>query len=204
MSVHRVAGSHPSPCAAAPAGTAIVALVLLAAVLILPGSGLAAGTSRPDLSRVRVLAIAPFADEVALSRSVADYGATRLGELLKRGGFQIVDSMRVAEEMRRLGIARRDLISPTQTVSIGTQVGADVVITGRVTNLLTERDASSMGNRPFGLITSRVDVDIRVLDVGSRVNLFQDTFICDVAGLPASAMECAVRDAVTRLLPPRN
>jgi hypothetical protein len=203
MNVHRVVGFHPR--AAGSTGTALIALSLLLAVLILPGSGVAAGTTRPDLSKVHVLAIAPFADEAALSRPLADYGAARLGELMKRGGFQIVDSSRVAEEMKRLGITSRDLISPAKTFALGTQVGADAIITGRVTQLVTEAYDLGVGDRPRGgPITSRVDVDIRLLDVGSRVNLFQDTFICDTLGLPANAMECAVRDAVARLLPGRN
>ncbi|MGQ0568199.1 MAG: hypothetical protein ACT4P5_01510 [Armatimonadota bacterium] len=177
------------------------ALILSAIVIHAGGTGAdpAWGLQRPDLSRVRVLAIAPFADEVALSRAVADWGAARLSELAARGSFQVVSSARVAEEMKRLGIGSRDLISPTQTVTLGRQVGADAVLTGRVTHVLTERDASTMGDRPFGPLMSRVDVDVRVLEVSTRLILFQDSFICQAPGVPVFAMDCVVRDVAARL-----
>jgi hypothetical protein len=170
------------------------------ASLILPGVPAAAGTTRPDLSGVRVMAVAPFGDEAVFSRPLADYGAARLSELLRRAGFQMVDVSRVADAMKRLGFGSRDLISPSRSVALGTEVGADAIITGRVTQLVTERDASTINDHPIGAITSRVDVDIRLINVGSRVNLFQDTFICDIPGFPANAMDCVVRDAAARLL----
>lgn len=166
--------------------------------LVAPATGVTAGASRPDLSKVGVLAIAPFADEASLSRGVADFGAARLGELLKRGGVRLVESSRVADEMKRLGMASTDLISPTRTVTIGTQVGADSVLTGRVTFLMQD------GRRfdRFGVAAeTRVDVDIRILQVGTRLILFQDDFSCTVAYSTArAAMECVVRDVASRLL----
>ncbi len=182
-----------------PAVTLVAAAV--AAIMTLwpaPATGLAAGTGRPDLTKVGVLAVAPFADEVSLSRGVADYGATRLGDLLKRGGVRLVEASRVADEMKRLGMASTDLISPTRTVTVGTQVGADAVLTGRVTFLMQD------GRRfdPFGMAAeTRVDVDIRILQVGTRLILFQDDFSCTVAYSTArAAMECVVRDVASRLL----
>ncbi len=183
-------------------GAAIVAIIVLWPTLVTPVTALAAGASRPDLSKVGVLAIAPFADEASLSRGVADYGAARLGELLKRSGVQVVESWRVAEEMKRLGVASTDLISPTRTVAVGTQVGADAVLTGRVTLLMQD------GRRfdPFGFaVETRVDVDVRILQVGTRLILFQDDFSCVVPYSTArAAMECVVRDVASRLLPVRN
>jgi hypothetical protein len=180
-------------------GTRFVALAAAAILLVLPSADAAA--AQFDLSGVRVVAIAPFDDQAALSRPVADYGAARLGELLKRSAVQTVDASRVAEEMRRLGIGTRDLISPSRATALGTQVGADVIITGRVTQLFTESyDIGIRDRRGGGPITSRVDVDIRLIDVSSRVNVFQDTFICDVLGLPATAMDCAMRDVAARLV----
>ncbi len=182
------------------AAAAVVAIVLLLTVAA-PATGLAAGVSRPDLSKVGVLAIAPFADEASLSRGVADYGAARLGELLKRGGVQLVDSYRVADEMKRLGMASTELISPTRTVTIGTQVGADAVLTGRVTLLMQDNRRFNPFN-PFGVaVETRVDVDIRILQVGTRLILFQDDFSCAVSYSTArAAMECVVRDVAARLL----
>ncbi len=189
--------------AAGEACAAVVAFAMLLTVVVAPASGFAAGASRPDLLKVGVLAIAPFADEASLSRGVAEYGAARLGDLLKRSGLQIVESFRVAEEMKRLGMASTDLISPTRTVTVGTQVGADAVLTGRVTLLMQD---SRRRFDPFGLATeTRVDVDIRILQVGTRLILFQDDFSCVVSYSTArAAMECVVRDVASRLLPARN
>ncbi len=178
---------------------AVAAIMMLWPALAAPTTGLAAGTGRPDLTKVGVLAIAPFADEASLSRGVADYGAARLGDLLKRGGVRLVEASRVADEMKRLGMASTELISPTRTVTVGTQVGADAVLTGRVTFLMQD------GRRfdPFGVAAeTRVDVDIRILQVGTRLILFQDDFSCTVAYSTArAAMECVVRDVASRLLP---
>lgn len=201
MNRRRVEGSPTEP--AVRAGAAVVLLSLMVGVLGLPRPGLAAGASRPDLSRVRILAVAPFADEVALSKFLADQGSARLSELLKRGPFQIVDSSRVADALKRLGLIAAELISPTRTVEVGKAVGADAVLTGRVTLVQQERVRD---DDPLGItsIESRVDMDIRILDVGTRLILFQDEFGCHVAFLAPAAMDCVVRDVASRILPPRN
>ncbi len=185
------------------ASAAVLLLSLMVGVLGLPRPGMAAGATRPDLSKVRILAVAPFADEVALSKFLADQGSARLSELLKRGPFQIVDSSRVADALTRLGLTAAELISPTRTVEVGRAVGADAVLTGRVTFVQQERERD---DDRLGLtsIESRVDVDIRILEVGTRLILFQDDFVCHVAFLAPAAMECVVRDVASRILPPRN
>lgn len=175
--------------------------VVLVALLVIPSIGQAGPGPRPDLSRVRVLAIAPFVDVAALTRPLADWGAVRLSELIAHGPFQVVPPARITQEMRRLGIAPEELISPTKTVTVGQAVGADAVVTGRVLLLQTERERSDIDDRPFsGLPVSRVDVDVRVLEVGTRLNLFQDTFICQVSSWGFAAMECVVRDVASRLV----
>ncbi|MDQ7859695.1 MAG: hypothetical protein QN174_08235 [Armatimonadota bacterium] len=176
----------------------LTAALALAAAL-LPG-GVAAGPARADLARVRVIAVAPFADDAAFSRDVAAYGARRLSELVARAAFQVIPPARVAEEMRRQGTTARELISPTRTVALGQALGADAVITGRVTFLMVEREREDPAPG-FGHISARVDVDIRLLDVTTRVNLFQDTFICHTLAPAVLAMECAVRDAARRIVP---
>jgi curli biogenesis system outer membrane secretion channel CsgG len=79
-------------------------------------------------------------------------------------------------------------------------VGADAVITGRVVMVQSERDDSGIDHRRFGGgVITRVDVDLRVLEVGTRLNLFQDTFSCTVAHWPNYAMECIVQDVASRI-----
>jgi hypothetical protein len=175
-------------------------LVCAALFLIVAGTGPASAQGRFDPSRVRVLAIAPFADDASLSRPVADYGARRLGELLGGRGYQVIPASRVASEMGRLGIGPRELISPTKTWTIGQALGADAVVTGRVVHFFEERDdAGDDGGRSFGFAVTRVDVDIRVLDINSRVNLFQNTFMCTRPWPTYAAMECVVRDVASIL-----
>lgn len=183
-------------------GAVVTILSLLLAEPWLPGTGQAAGAPRPDLSQVRVLAIAPFADEVALSKFLADWGAARLSELLKPVPFQVVGPSRVAEAMKRLGLAPASLVSPTRTIELGREVGADAVLTGRVTWVLreSERERDPQG-RPLGSgVVSRVDVDVRILQVGTRLILFQEDFICVVPSTEQVAMDCAMRDVARRIL----
>jgi len=185
------------------AGAARAAGAFLVVVLAM-GAGLVHGAPRPDFSRIRILAIAPFADEASLSRQIADWGSVRLGELMTRSRFQVIPASRVATEMQRLGIARSDLISPSRTVAVGQAVGADAVLTGRVTLLMQERERDDTDGPSFGGTTTRVDVDVRVLDITTRVNLFQDTFSCTTPTLfsgpfSTAAMECVVRDVALLL-----
>jgi hypothetical protein len=174
-------------------GSVVVGLIMLATVIP------AVAQARPDLSRIRILAIAPFADEVSLSRPIAEYGASRLSELVAGRRYQAIPAARVADEMRRLGIAPRELISPTKTWMLGQALGADAVLTGRVTYLMHERDDSGPDGRRFGFAVTRVDVDIRVLDVASRVNVFQSTFMCERPWPSHAAMDCVVRDVAAAL-----
>jgi curli biogenesis system outer membrane secretion channel CsgG len=144
--------------------------------------------------------VAPFADEASLSSQVADWGSARLSEMLARGPFQIVPWSRVGDMMRQLGIRRSELISPSKTVALGQAVGADAVITGRVIMVQADRDDSDLDDRRFGGgMVTRVDVDVRVLEVRTRLNLFQDTFSCTAPHWPNSAMECILRDVASRI-----
>jgi hypothetical protein len=172
----------------------------LLAVVLAMGAGLAHGAPRPDFSRIRILAIAPFADEASLSRQIADWGATRLSELSARGRFQIVAAANVAIVMQRLGIAPGDLISPGRTVAVGQAVGADAVLTGRVTMFMQEREPVDIGTASLSHAYTRVDLDVRVFEVATRLNLFQETFICTMpTAFGLAAMDCVVRD-VARVL----
>ncbi len=161
-----------------------------------------AAAQRPDLSRVRVLAVAPFDDEVYVP-DLVQRGPARLSELAGRASFRMIPSSEVAGAMRRLGFVARDLISPSRTIELGKAVGADAVLTGRITYALRERadgrDNTSM--LPGGSGESRVDVDIRILEVSTRLKLFEEQFSCQVGGLLQAAMDCVMRDVASRLIP---
>lgn len=151
----------------------------------------------PSLSGVRVLAVAPFADEHPETRQIAEHGSARLGEILKRGRFRVIEPARVGEEMKRLGIAPSDLVSPTRAIALGASLGADAVLTGRVVQIIRDR-----GMSPGFNAEARVTVDLRVLDVASRLKLFQQEVTCsDFTGSLQGAAECFASEAALRLVP---
>ncbi len=161
----------------------------------------AAAAQRPDLSRVRVLAVAPFDDEVYVP-DLVQRGPARLSELTGRAPFRIIRASEVADAMKRLGFVPRDLISPSRTIDLGKTVGADAVLTGRITYALRERgdgrDSTSMLFSGSG--ESRVDVDIRILEVSTRIKLLEEQFSCQLGGLLQAAMDCVMRDVASRLI----
>jgi hypothetical protein len=157
---------------------------------------------RPDLTRVQVLAVAPFDDEVYVP-DLVKWGPARLSELIGRGSFRVIPSSAVADAMKRLGLGPRDLTSPSRTIDLGKTVGADAVLTGRITYALRERgdgrDSTSMLFGGSG--ESRVDVAIRILEVSTRLKLLEEQFSCQVGGLLQTAMDCVMRDVALRLIP---
>lgn len=169
----------------------------LLVVLLALGTGAAAEIGRPDLSKVRVLAIAPFVDDTYVPPTLLSWGPRRLRDLLAGSGYQIVSPDDVAAAMRRLGIIPRDLVGLTRTVDVGTAVGADAVLTGRITH--AQWEAGRFGT-PFGGI-GRVDIDVRVLDVATRLKYLEDDVSCQVPGPFQAAMDCVVRNIAGRLTP---
>ncbi len=159
-----------------------------------------------DVSGVRVLAIAPFSDDNPLNRRIAIFGAMRLSELLKGGRLQIVDAGRVAAELQRQGLAPTDLISPSKTIAVGIAVGADAVLTGRILEVVQEPAAGLSGDDFGTSIEGRVTVDVRILDVKTRLKFFEGEVYCSVPALVPVAMECVARRTAARVnaLWPRN
>jgi hypothetical protein len=182
-----------------PGALKAILLGLLVGSLLVPGGVRAGSVAGPDLSRVRVLAIAPFADEAPLSLRLAQWGTARMHELAARGPFEVVSLPRVAEAMQQLGITPGDLMSPSRTVTLGRQLGADAVLTGRVVMVQQDREREDAGVPPAGALNSRVDVDVRVLEVATRRILFQEHAICHLPGTALAAVECAVREIALRL-----
>lgn len=161
-----------------------------------------AAPQRVELPGVRALAVAPFYDEW-YAPDLAQYGPARLTELLQRGPYRVVPPSAVAEAMMRLRVTARDLISPSRTVELGTMVNADAVLTGRITYALREKpgpreDTNRIADGGAG---SRVDVDIRILDIRTRLKPLEEQFSCQLEGSLRAAMDCVVRDAASRLIP---
>ncbi len=157
----------------------------------------AALTAR-DFSRVRVLAVAPFADENPLSRPLAESGAARLSDLLRGGRLQVIDAARTSVQMKSLGVQATELISPSRTVALGASLGADAVLTGRVIYIQQEINRERANGATFS-IESRAVVDMRILEVGTRLILWQEEMACSVPSIASAAMECLVRQVAARV-----
>ena len=157
---------------------------------------------RIELPGVRVLAVAPFDDEW-YAPDLALYGPARLTQLVSRGPYRTVSPAEVAGAMKRLGLTARALISPSRTVELGATLGADAVLTGRITYALREKpgpreDSTAMADGGSG---SRVDVDIRILNVTTRARPLEQRFSCQLEGSLQMAMDCVMRDTASRLVP---
>ncbi|MGQ0549122.1 MAG: hypothetical protein ACT4PY_05590 [Armatimonadota bacterium] len=178
----------------------VLILPLVAALSIsIASAGRPAGAQGRDLSRIRVLAVAPFADDDPTTRPLADHGVRRLTDLLRGGRFQIVDSARVAVEMSRGSQTAASLISPTQAVLLGMRVGADAILTGRVVQIIQDSASDPPAEGGSLSIEGRAAIDVRVLEVRTRLILLQDEFRCTVPALAAEAVECVVRAVAARL-----
>lgn len=170
---------------------------VLGAMALAPGWHPPVAAQARDFSRVRVLAVAPFGDENPLSRRIAESGAQRLSELLRGGRVQIIDAARAADQLKVLGVRPIDLISPTRTVELGTALGADAVLTGRVVQISEEVRRE---RHPVGIsVEGRAVVDLRILEVSSRLILWQEEMACSVPSSASSAMECLVRQVAARV-----
>jgi hypothetical protein len=173
----------------------VAGAILAGLTLGMIAGAMPAGAQTRSLSGVRVLAVAPFADPDPSTRETAARADARLSELLRGGRFQIIDSARVAQEMRRLGLTSSDLISPSRTVELGRSLGADAVLTGRVVQIVRDKRFA-----PGPALEARVAIDVRVLEVGTRLKLFErEVQYSDFGGSFAAAVEGFARDVVSML-----
>ena len=154
----------------------VIMSVLSAVVTLTVVLSTAAQPAPPDLSQMRVVAVAPFADEVGMREDLARWAALRLSQLLSRERLQVISFEQVERGVREMGLRLSDLISPTATADLGRRLGADVVVTGRLIRADQER-------RLIGDSTERmpreafVTLDLRVMVVATR-----RTYNVEVAG----------------------
>lgn len=189
--------SRRAGCAAMAMG--VVAWVFAAGLG--PTAGQADGAPAPDLSRVRVLVVAPFLDENPLTRPLTAAAAARLALLLRRAPFQVIGPGPAAAAMAEERMALRDLVSPSRAIALATRLGADAVLTGRV----IEVDQGRNGRPGRGTVDveAKARIDFRVLDAGTRLKLFEEEIACAGRPLAADALECVVQALAARLLGPR-
>lgn len=169
-----------------------------------------AATAQPavPLPHVRVLAVAPFADEVGMRALLARWTATRLAQLLEAKGWQVVPVERAEQRLREMGLDAFRLISPTATAELGRRLGADAVVTGRL--LRADVDGQNRlppigppGEIPEGPPEGYVTLDLRILSVHSRSVLIQREVAGHSFGLfPLQvAAELALRHFLAQVAP---
>ena len=152
----------------------------------------------PDLSRVRVLAVAPFLNEDPPTRWLTDAAADRLVALLRRAPFQVLGPGAVSAAMASEGATPADLISPSRSVAVARRLGADAILTGRVVRL----EQGRVGRLRIGEDgdDAKAAIDFRVLDAATRLKLFEEEIGCTGALLAVEALDCVVRLLAVRLL----
>jgi hypothetical protein len=191
---HRAAVQHLRRALCAGVAASLVALAPGAGA----GAGRAWGAIAPELSRVRVLAVAPFLNDDPLTRPLTDAAADQLAQLLRRAPFQIVGPRAAAAAMTDGGMTPQDLISPSRSIALARRLGADAVLTGRVIEV--EQGRSGRLRRGEGDFEAKARIDFRVLDVATRLKLFEEEVGCAGMPLAVQALECVVQALAARLL----
>ncbi len=93
----------------------------------------------PNLERVGVVAVAPFADDVGMREALAGWATARLTYLLATAGVRVVPFEQTNRTLLAMRLRPARLISPTAVADLGNRLGADAVVTGRITRADQER-----------------------------------------------------------------
>ena len=182
-------------------------IVLLALV---PGRAATAQPPPSPLSQVKVVVVAPLADEAGMRAELTRWTAWRLTERIAHLGVRVVPLDQAERALREMGRRPTDLISLTTSADLGRRLGADAVITGRL--LRADVDGPrrvpppvSPEEVPEGPPEAIVTLDLRLLAVDSRLVLFQAEVAGHGFGFFAlwQAADLALRDFILRLSGPR-
>lgn len=179
------------------------AAFLIAALLSLFAPSLASQPARPALSNVKVVAVAPFADDVGMQDWLARWAAVRLTELIPRPVFQVVPFDQAEHGLREMRITPAALIGLTPSAELGRRLGADAVITGRLTQADLEQVPLFLlplppAQRPEGPPEAFVTIDLRIVIVATRQVVLQtETAGYGIGLFPLqSAAEMALREFI--------
>jgi hypothetical protein len=115
--------------------------VLFATLLVAGLGAVAADPVFPNLMSVGVVAVAPFADDVGMREDLAGWATARLTRLLATAGVHVVPFERTNNTVLAMRLLPARLTSPTVVVDLGNRLGADAVVTGRLTRADQERGA---------------------------------------------------------------
>jgi hypothetical protein len=144
----------------------IQTLVLFTPLLV---AGLGAATAEPvfpNLVRVGVVAVAPFADDVGMRGDLAGWAAARLTRLLATAGVRVVPFEQTNSILLAMRLLPARLTSPTVVTDLGHRLGADAVVTGRLTRADQER--GPQGDPDKIPAEAAVTFDMHVMIIATR------------------------------------
>ena len=156
----------------------------------------------PNLAQVGMVAVAPFVDDVGMREDLARWAAARLTLLLATAGVQVVPFERTNGTVLAMRLLPARLSSPTVVADLGNRLGANAVVTGR----LTRADQERGGRGDTDWVPSEADVtyDMHVMIISTRER-FSTEMVAHAEG-PIGllrATERALREFVNQWAPAR-
>src|SRR5438876_3434633 len=118
---------------------------------------------------VSVVVAVAFTDEVDLRDDLARFAATRLIALLSRKGVQVVPVAQMETALREVGLRPTDLTTLASNETLAHQLGADVVITGRIIRVDLDHEGTFVpGEPPSGPPEAFVTLRLRMMVIATR------------------------------------
>lgn len=181
------------------------ALLLSVATLIgiAPHPSTLAQASSTGPPSARMVAVAPFADEVGFHEDLAAWASARLALLLSRQGVPVVLFPQVEIALREARLDPSALLSLAATDDLAQRVGAEIMVSGRLIHAETEWDGSDTPSGRMGPAESTVTLALRTRDVRSRRLTYAEVTGRAVGGHARliRATESALEDFVGRWAP---
>jgi len=150
---------------------------------------------------VSVVVAVAFTDEVDLRDDLARFAATRLIALLSRKGVQVVPVAQMETALREVGLRPSDLVSLASNETLAHQLGADVVITGRIIRADLDHEGTFVPEEPpSGPPEAFVTLRLRMMIIATRRVSYADITGHAVGGLfgLAHAADQALQQYVDR------
>ena len=148
-----------------------------------------------------VVAVAPFTDEVNLRDDLARWSSARLIALLSRKAVQVVPVAQMETALREVGLRPTDLASLASNEALAHQLGADVVITGRIIRADLDHEGTFVPEEPpSGPPEAFVTLRLRMVVIATRRVSYADITGHAVGGLfgLAHAADQALQQYVDR------
>jgi len=118
---------------------------------------------------VSVVVAVAFTDEVDLRDDLARFAATRLIALLSRKGVQVVPVAQMETALREVGLRPTDLTTLASNETLAHQLGADVVITGRIIRSDLDHEGTFVPEEPpSGPPEAFVTLRLRMMVIATR------------------------------------